>query len=117
MHPLAVLVHVDDVEEGQKWYRKAFPEAIPVYLKESDFTILDLNGFSIEIVQADNKVGIGKQGTVLYWSTTTFSDSLVHFKSLGATLYRGPLKIEAGLLMCQLEDPFGNLIGLRGHDT
>lgn len=25
--------------------------------------------------------------------------------------------IEIGLIMCQLEDPFGNLIGLRGNEA
>ncbi|MEZ8336060.1 glyoxalase/bleomycin resistance/dioxygenase family protein, partial [Vibrio splendidus] len=31
--------------------------------------------------------------------------------------YRGPMAIENGLFMCQIEDPFGNLIGLRGATT
>ncbi|TOL44982.1 glyoxalase/bleomycin resistance/dioxygenase family protein, partial [Vibrio parahaemolyticus] len=40
-----------------------------------------------------------------------------HFQKLGARLYRGPMEIEDGLSMCQVEDPFGNLIGLRGKTT
>ena len=36
------------------------------------------------------------------------------FLCLGATLYRGPIAIENELFMCQVKDPFGNLIGLRG---
>ncbi|MBE3659112.1 glyoxalase/bleomycin resistance/dioxygenase family protein, partial [Vibrio navarrensis] len=28
-----------------------------------------------------------------------------------------PMEIENGLSMCQVEDPFGNLIGLRGKAT
>jgi len=32
----------------------------------------------------------------------------------GAALYRGPIKIEARLSMCQARDPWGNCIGLRG---
>jgi len=35
-------------------------------------------------------------------------------EKLGASLYRGPMPIEDGLGMCQLADPFGNLLGLRG---
>ena len=38
-----------------------------------------------------------------------------HFSELGATLYRGPMLIENALAMCQVKDPFGNLIGLRGE--
>ncbi len=117
MNPAAVLVHVPNVEQGLDWYQKAFPEATSVYHSDFDFTVLDLNGFSIEIVQADEKVGSGKNGTVLYWSVNNLSKSLAYFEALGAKLYRGPMEIENGLSMCQVEDPFGNLIGLRGKAT
>ncbi|MEZ8306956.1 glyoxalase/bleomycin resistance/dioxygenase family protein [Vibrio splendidus] len=117
MIPSAVLVHVPDVSMGLEWYKKAFPEAIEVYHPSFDFTLLDLNGFSLEIVQADEKVGAGKSGTVIYWSVSNLSTALTHFKGLGAHLYRGPMEIEEGLSMCQVEDPFGNLIGLRGKVT
>ncbi|MDY0831642.1 MULTISPECIES: VOC family protein [unclassified Pseudomonas] len=41
------------------------------------------------------------------WSPTETS------VTLGATLYRGPMKIEGGEWMCQVRDPWGNCIGLR----
>lgn len=117
LNPIAVLVHVPDVPLGLTWYQKAFPMAESKYLAEFEFTVLNINGFSLEIVQADEKVGSGKKGTVLYWSVESINESLEHFIALGATLYRGPLKIENGLTICQVEDPFGNLIGLRGKST
>ncbi|EHW0638031.1 glyoxalase/bleomycin resistance/dioxygenase family protein [Vibrio vulnificus] len=117
MNPAAILVHVPDVEQGLEWYKKAFPQAVPVHNSEFDFTALNLNGFSLEVVQADEKVGAGKYGTVLYWSVTSLPVALAHFETLGATLYRGPMEIENGLSMCQVVDPFGNLIGLRGATT
>jgi len=113
--PTALLVHVEDVPTGLNWYQQAFPEAKPTYLHDSDFTILEINGFSLEIVQADGKVSVGKSGTVLYWSVSSLMAALAHFEKLGARLYRGPMEIEDGLGMCQVEDPFGNLIGLRGR--
>ncbi|EHT4943454.1 Glyoxalase-like domain protein [Vibrio vulnificus] len=117
MTPVAVLVYVPDVETGLQWYQQAFPEAVPIHLPDFDFTVLDVNGFSIEIVQSDDKVSEGKKGTVLYWSVGDLSVALSRFEALGASLYRGPMEIENGLSMCQLEDPFGNLIGLRGATT
>lgn len=114
MFPTALLVHVPDVEKGLKWYRKAFPDAVEIYHQEFDFRVLSVNGFSLEVVQADGKVGAGKSGTVLYWSVENLTRALAHFEALGAKLFRGPMEIEDGLSMCQVEDPFGNLIGLRG---
>ncbi len=117
MTPVAALVYVPDVETGLQWYQQAFPEAVPTHLPDFDFTVLDVNGFSLEIVQSDDKVSEGKKGTVLYWSVSDLSVALSRFEALGASLYRGPMEIESGLSMCQLEDPFGNLIGLRGTTT
>jgi predicted enzyme related to lactoylglutathione lyase len=117
LNPTAVLIHVPDVKLGLEWYQQAFPAATQVYHSEFDFTVLDLNGFSIEIVQADEEVGSGKKGTVLYWSVTNLPKSLAYIEALGGKLYRGPIEMENGLSMCQVEDPFGNLIGLRGKAT
>ena len=117
LKPIAVLIHVPDVNIGLQWYQKAFPMATVTYLPESNFTVLSMDGFMLEIVQADEKVGVGKSGTVLYWSVENINISLDFFHSIGAKLYRGPLNIENGFLMCQVEDPFGNLIGLQGKAT
>ncbi|TVU78836.1 glyoxalase/bleomycin resistance/dioxygenase family protein [Vibrio tasmaniensis] len=117
MIPTAILIHVQNVALGIEWYQKAFPTAESVYHPSFDFTVLNLNGFSLEIVQADEKVGSGKCGTVLYWSVNNLDKALDHFEELGAKLYRGSMAIENGLFMCQIEDPFGNLIGLRGATT
>ncbi|MEY1521689.1 hypothetical protein [Providencia manganoxydans] len=38
-----------------------------------------------------------------------------HLITLGAKLYRGPMLIDSNKRMCQFEDPFGNLIGLKGQ--
>lgn len=91
--------------------------AIEDKLEGFELSILRFNGFSIEIVLADEKVSAGKNGTVVYWAVDHLTNSLEHFYSLGAKLYRGPMNIEDGLSMCQVEDPFGNLIGLRGKLT
>ncbi len=112
--PASVLIHVPDVPAGLVWYQRAFPYAVAQYLPEFDFTLLRLPGFTIEIVQADEKVGAGKRGSVLYWQTDSLAQAITHFESLGARLYRGPMQIEGGLRICQVEDPFQNLIGLKG---
>lgn len=114
MKPTAILIHVNNISEGLRWYKTAFPDAKELYIKEFDFTALSINGFLIEVVKADAKVPSGKAGTVLYWEVENLTKALAFFEGIGATLYRGPMKIEHGLAMCQVEDPFGNLIGLRG---
>lgn len=114
MKPFSLLIPVPDVPKGLAWYQKAFPMAEAIYLPEFDFTLLQIDDFQIEIVQADQKVQSGHEGVVLYWYVENLMAMIQHLEALGATLYRGPLAIENNLQMCQFRDPFGNLIGLKG---
>jgi len=110
----AVLVHVSDMDEGLSWYRNAFPHAALEVSYPSGFAFLKIGMTQLEIVPADDKVGSGAAGSVVYWWTDDFERSLAGLKAAGAVLYRGPLKIDHELWMCQLRDPWGNCIGIRG---
>jgi predicted enzyme related to lactoylglutathione lyase len=110
----AVMIHVSDVGQALAWYQQAFPMAVRETIKSHSFQFLSCGGIRIEVVQADQKVQSGAAGSVVYWSVANFQSVLDHFLSIGATLYRGPLAIENGQSMCQVLDPWGNCIGLRG---
>ncbi len=112
----AVLVYIpkQDHIKALDWYQKAFPQARRVELQEFNFTYLDLEGVSLEIVTADEKIGTGVAGSVTYWSCDDFELNLSYLLNLGATMFRGPLNIEGGMRMCQVKDPWGNAIGIRG---
>ena len=114
MSLVAIMIHVADVEAGLRWYQQAFTAAVRKAIAEPFFEYLDLDGTSIEIVLADEKVASGAAGSVAYWYVTDFTSALQHMQSIGATLYRGPAEIEDGKRMCQVRDPWGNCIGLRG---
>lgn len=110
----AVMVHVPDWREGLAWYEKAFPESKRISYPEFDFECLDLNGIQIEVVNADEKVGVGSFGLAVDWEVENFDNAVSHLIGLGATLYWGPGILEHGIRMYKLKDPFGNLIGLWG---
>ena len=114
MPVVAIMVHVADVDVGLRWYQQAFPSATRKSIAEPFFECLDVGGVSIEIVLADEKVASGAAGSVVYWRVEDFDLALSHMQSIGATLYRGPADIENGKRMCQVRDPWGNCIGLRG---
>lgn len=108
----AVMVHVPNQAAALAWYAQAFPSA---QRREVDgLTLLEVSSISLELIPADAKVGNGAAGTVVYWHTDDFAAELERLQSLGATLYRGPMVIEDCQQMCQVKDPWGNLLGLRG---
>jgi predicted enzyme related to lactoylglutathione lyase len=108
----AVMIHVSDVQAALDWYQRAFPMAARKTVGGFDFLVVD--DIQIEIVPADEKVSSGPAGTVVYWRVKDFDRALAHMQSVGSVLYRGPLEIENDLRMCQVRDPWGNCIGLRG---
>ncbi len=117
-HPVAVvcavLVHVPDRAAGLAWYRKAFPEARLRRGVECDFEYLQVGEVRIEVVSADEKVGSGAAGSVVYWQVEDMEHRLRHLLASGAVLYRGPMNTEQAQRVCQARDPWGNCIGIRG---
>jgi predicted enzyme related to lactoylglutathione lyase len=108
------MVHVADVKQGLAWYQSAFPSAARSVAPGTDFEFLQVGNVRLEVVPCDEKVSSGAAGSVVYWRVRNLGEAILHFSDLGATLYRGPMQVEAGLGMCQVEDPWGNCIGLRG---
>jgi predicted enzyme related to lactoylglutathione lyase len=110
----AVMVHVTDVEAALDWYGRAFPMAVRSRTKFENFEFLSVNGVQLEFVPADEKVQSGARGSVVYWHVSDFEAAVARLQGIGARLYRGPMAIEDGVCMCQVQDPWGNCIGLRG---
>jgi len=110
----AVLIHVSDVAAGLAWYQRAFPNAVHKRVEARNFEYLSIGRLNLELVRADEKVASGAAGSVVYWRVANFDKALKHMQEIGAVLYRGPMEIEDGQRMCQVRDPWGNCIGLRG---
>lgn len=118
MQPIAaVMVHVSDIEAALSWYQQAFPAVKRGHTEVEGFEFLSVQGVQLEFVLSDEKVKSGACGSVVYWHVHSFEAALKRLQSLGATLYRGPISIEKDLLMCQVQDPWGNCIGLRGPSS
>jgi predicted enzyme related to lactoylglutathione lyase len=112
---VAVMVPVADVQEGLRWYERAFPDARRETLDDpQEFEYLAAGNVMLEVVLADEKLTSAAAGSVVYWHAADFDTMLDHLLSVGATLHRGPRQIERGQKMCQVRDPWGNCIGLRG---
>src|SRR5262245_20909194 len=87
---VAVMVHVTDVQEGLRWYEKAFPTARRKKLGDPEgFEYLAVGDLMLEVVPADEKVTNAAAGSVVYWQAPDFDAMLGHMLSVGATLYRG----------------------------
>jgi predicted enzyme related to lactoylglutathione lyase len=111
----AIMIHVPSVEEALDWYQQLFSNAARQRLEEEDFEYLTIEGIPLEFVLADEKVASGPCGSVVYWRVPELNSALAHAQIIGARLYRGPLQIENDVAICQIRDPWGTCIGLRGQ--
>jgi predicted enzyme related to lactoylglutathione lyase len=110
-----VMIHVSDTIEALAWYERVFPNAQRSSVDNEEFEFLLVGQVRLELVLADHKVSSGPGGSVVYWQFPNFEEAFERFHAAGAKLYRGPMSIEEGQLMCQMQDPWSNCIGLRGQ--
>lgn len=108
----SVMYFVSDVEQACRWYSAAF-ETEPVYLLPN-FPVLRVGDVELCFHSADSKISSGAAGSVIYWRVDHLPNARERLERMGGKLYRGPLEIEDGCAICQILDPFGNLIGLMG---
>jgi predicted enzyme related to lactoylglutathione lyase len=110
-----ILYFVPDRRAAAEWYAQFFGVEISL-LDYPDAYFFRIGGQDIWFHLADEKVPAGAAGQVAYWQVDDFGAALAKAQTLGAELYRGPLKRLDGQFMCQVKDPFGNLLGLVGSE-
>jgi uncharacterized protein len=111
----AVMVHTTDPDAALAWYQRAFPSGKACRVGEQHVAALDLGQVRLEFVHTDAKAPAGPGSTVVYWQVDPFEPELRRLLSIGAVLYRGPMRIENEQAMCQVQDPWGNCLGIRGN--
>jgi predicted enzyme related to lactoylglutathione lyase len=117
MSPLPTIIElmyfVEEPRRAVEWYAGFFEVPIGI-ADDPQWFFLPVGAVEIWFHRADSKVAAGTAGQVAYWEVADFDHMLGKATGLGAILYRGPLDRGDGKFMCQVQDPFGNLIGLVG---
>ncbi len=103
---------VPSVRAAAEWYSSVLQ--LPVSVLDENFAMICVGSAKLCFHLSDAKVPAGRAGQVAYWRVASLAEGMSHFSRAGASLYRGPLKIESGQGICQFADPFGNLFGLVG---
>lgn len=108
-----IMYFVPDPKAAAAWYSRFFDTEI-IRLKNPDYFFIKVGKQEVWFHQADDKVPSGAAGHVAYWRVDDFDAVLERAITLGAVLYRGPLDRKDGSYMCQVKDPYDNLIGFIG---
>jgi predicted enzyme related to lactoylglutathione lyase len=104
---------VESVEVSTRWYAKVLD--IPPNVLTPTFGLITLGATRIEFAPSDEKNPKGRGGAVGYLHVKDLEATIARFEQNGAEIYRGPLPVpEEGLTICQMLDPYGNVLGLVG---
>ncbi|MCD2191827.1 VOC family protein [Actinomycetospora endophytica] len=110
-----VFLFVDDLETATAWYAARLGRQ-PVATQDQ-LAMFELGERSaparLTVHRSDEYNEPGLQGTVAYWDVEDVDAFVAEWTRNGAVAHRGPKTVFTGERLCQLRDPFGNLIGIR----
>lgn len=105
---------VSDIQKSRDWYR-AFFGIEPVEDLEN-FVSFRIGDTLFDLSVADKKSPLSTGGSVGYWLVDSLDEAIEKAKSLGADVYRGPLRVdEVQRTIVQIKDPQGNVFGLEAE--
>ena len=107
-----VVMFVPAVRAAAEWYSSAL--GLPIACLDDNFGYIKVASSQLCFHIADAKANDGHRGQVAYWRVSSLADTRAQLERAGAMLFRGPLVIGNGEAICQMSDPFGNLLGLIG---
>jgi predicted enzyme related to lactoylglutathione lyase len=114
-HPFSAVVDVfcfvPDLAEATAWYTARL--GAPPVLTARQLSRFDLGGARLTVHTIDEFNSGGPGGSVAYWDVPDVDALTAEWVRHGAVAHRGPKTIMTGERLCQLLDPFGNLIGVR----
>jgi catechol 2,3-dioxygenase-like lactoylglutathione lyase family enzyme len=109
----SVYFFVADLQQSRDWYAAVL--GAPPAEDLADFVRFEVHGFNLCLHRADEKSPLSTGGEVAYWEVDDFDAAVQHFLAHGGALHRGPICAIGDLWICQIRDPFGNVIGLEGR--
>lgn len=107
------LMFVASIKESRDFYSKLF-QCEP-FEEDDHFCSFKFGETYFNLHPSDELSPISKGGSVGYLHVEDFNEFIDKARQLEMKIYRGPLEVkETGTTICQLEDPFGNVIGIEG---
>ena len=107
-----VFYFAEDLPAAIEWYRALL--GIDPVDEHPQLAAFDVSGtrLTVHLTDTYNRPA-GTAGSVSYWDVDDVDAVVAHCVSRRGVAHRGPKTVFTGERLCQVLDPFGNLIGFR----
>ncbi|MFG2564686.1 VOC family protein [Streptomyces sp. NPDC048567] len=115
----AIMIFTADPDTAASWWGKVLDAEVHRDVNENNgdvYAWLDIAGIEFGFHPLDEKHNKRGGSPVPYWSVDDVDAARQRLLDAGCTHHRGPLDVGdgTGRRIAQLQDPFGNVIGLDG---
>lgn len=98
---------VADLEQGKVWYGSVF--GVAPYFDQPFYVGYAIGGFELGLVPDGQP---GAAGCQAYWGVDDIEADVARIVALGASIHSAIQDVGEGIKVAQLNDPFGNVLGL-----
>jgi catechol 2,3-dioxygenase-like lactoylglutathione lyase family enzyme len=113
---LNVFYFVADLPQAVDWYTRLLGRAPKRPM--SQLATFALGPATLTLHEVDEyNAAAPAAGAVAYWTVSDVDSAVAEAIALGGVAHRGPKTVFNGDRLCQVLDPFGNLLGLRQAGT
>lgn len=109
---LNVFYFVTDLDQTIDWYERLLGRSATRPMPQLATFTLGAATLTLHSVDEYN-AGAPSAGSVAYWSVDDVDTAAAACVAQGGVVHRGPKTVFSGDRLCQILDPFGNLLGLR----
>ncbi len=102
---------VSDIAKAKEWYSKAF--GVQPYFDEPAFYVgYNIGGYELGLTPVAKVAAKRDPAGVAYWGVEDIRAEYKRLLDLGATSVSDVQDVGGGILVAEVSDPFGNVIGL-----
>lgn len=102
---------VQDIAKAKEWYGKVF--GVQPYFDEPAYYVgYNIGGYELGLVPEPKAATKRDSAGVAYWGVEDIHDAYKRLLDLGATSISDVQDVGGGILVAEVRDPFGNVLGV-----
>lgn len=104
------IYHVPDLQKAKEWYSVAF--GFKPYFEEPFYIGFNVAGYELGLVPDETPADKKSDNIESFWGVENVEEAHQRLIELGATEHVAPTNVGGEIVVSNLKDPWGNVVGL-----